>query len=81
MRKDKLQGVELEKLMTRAIEAWMEDDSRTLTWMRQRFGSQLPMAELKRRLANIGMYPRPKLVFTMSNLRMKANVPGLARVA
>ena len=81
MRMDKLQGAEFEKLMSRAIEAWIEDDSRTLTWMRQRFGSQLQMAELKRRLASQGLYPRQRPVFTMSNLRKKAYVPGLPRVA
>jgi len=77
MRKDKLIGVELEKELQRAVKVWRDDeDMRSLKVMCQRF-YRVPRSVLKTRLESEGVFPW-KPVYTMSNLRKKAKVPGQA---
>lgn len=77
MRIDKLFGAELEKELRKAVYVWRTDeDMRSLKVMRQRF-YRVPQTALKARLEAEGLFPY-KPVFTMSNLRKKAKVPGQA---
>lgn len=76
MRTYRLTGDELERALSRATQTWAEDDEMTMVMMRRRF-SKIPPALLRQRLKDEGLYPRSKRVFTMSNLRSKAVVPGL----